>query len=712
MNRWTVAKTGTEIVFSHRKVRLLWQESAQGLAFSGICRVERSSRGGKTGRGFTFGPGSPLWKVELRDRAGYPIFLTGQAAKGFSYKAGTSLALRWRGLAEGKVDVVITVDADDEPVTRWRLEVVNRSPDHTVWAVTFPSFTDVRGPSGSHRDDYLITTDGFGSMIPDPIRQPRLTAWTNRGYPNGVQSLSLVALVNAGLGLYLGTHDPAAGLQRFNHLPDRQHDRLPMEVLVEPIDAGRRQRRVKLNYDTVLALFEGDWWEVAQLHRPWAIRQKWARRTIARRDDIPEWARQIALWVRVDIGNLPEVSPREMLRRADIAVAFRKALGRDIAAHLYQWHDHPFDIDYPSYRPRKGIAAFVRRMQSNGVHVMPYINGRLFDPDNRHWERQKAYRYATKGANPKLGSHAARLFTEVYGSMTPMAVMCAGTRYWQDKIAGTVERLVRDLDVDGVYIDQVAAAWSEVCSDPSHGHPLRGGGWWIEGYQRMLDRTRQRLAALGKKVLLTTECNADPYMGMFGGMLMVHGVRNHVVPMFPAIYGGRAPLFARSAHLDQPSAFRIMAGQNVLWGCQPGWFGLPEMEKLVTPAYRKDLEFLKALCDLYDRLRPYTQAGTMLRPPAIEGAKVVPVVWKFCGEWPEKVSTVWAARWALPKGSALAVVNAHPRDQQVTLALPAEERAVAAQKACWSGGVPGRVSFRGGRVRLDMPGLSAAMLWF
>ena len=103
MNRWTVAKTGTEIVFSHRKVRLLWQESAQGLGFSGICRVERSSRGGKTGKGFTFGSGSPLWKVELRDRTVISapniesrIGEEGQITGSFTMQEAEDLALKLR----------------------------------------------------------------------------------------------------------------------------------------------------------------------------------------------------------------------------------------------------------------------------------------------------------------------------------------------------------------------------------------------------------------------------------------------------------------------------------------------------------------------------------------------------------------------------------------------------------------------------------------
>ncbi len=705
MARWTTRKTRDGFVLACGKTEMVWNRSGESLTFAGLrCK----------GKGFTFGDGSALWTMELRDRSGYCTQLSSSAGKYFSCTVGKTLTLRWKGLADGAVDVKVAVTADsDAPIARCRMEVANRGGKYTVWAIRMPSLTDVIGPTGSHRNDVLITSDGFGSSIPDPIRQPRLTCWTNRGYPNGLQSLPFVALANGGHGLYLGVHNPEAGLCRFQHLPDRDEDRLPVAILIEPENAGRAQERISLDYDVVLGLFEGDWFDAAMIYRPWAIRQKWAARKVEDRRDIPDWSRHMPLWVRLWLPERPKLERSEMDRSVDVTLRFRQALGRECAAQVYNWHAHPFDILYPSYRPRPGLKQFVRKLQEGGVRVMPYINARLFDMDCADWDKDGARRYAAKDAAPKLGGRAERVFTEIYGSNTQMAVMCPATKYWQDKMAGIMCRLVRDLGVDAVYVDQVSAAWSEACSDPAHGHPLRGGGWWVDGYARMMEETWRLLRKTGcdRDVLLTSEYNADAYMNMFGNFLMLHTVRNYVVPMFTAIYGGYAPMFVREADPKERLAFRLIMAQSILWGCQNGWVSMEHMELLMRPEYREELEFLKGLGELYDRMLPFFDGGEMLRPPSIAGkVKQADVVWRFRFNWPETVSTVWAARWRRGPKQALAVVNTHDRAQTVRVPLAAEGRSDGVPHAWWATNGPGKLRVSRGIGELELPARGIVLL--
>ncbi|MCY2925123.1 MAG: DUF6259 domain-containing protein [Planctomycetota bacterium] len=702
MNQWKHRKTREGFAFTTGKTELAWTCKGDSLALAGL------KSGGK---GFRFGEGSALWRLELRDREGYCTQLSSAQAEGLSYQAGKTLQLTWSKLAGGAVDVKVVITADaDKPILRCRLEIANRGGVYTVWSVHMPALTDAVGPTGSHRDDTLITTDGFGSAIPDPIRQPRLTAWTNRGYPNALQTLPLVALTNGGTGLYLGVHDAGGGLVRFQHPPDKDADRLPMAILLEPADAGRAQKAVTFDYDVVIGLFQGDWYDVAMIYRPWALKQKRAARMVKDRTDIPAWSRNLPVWAHVSFPQTPTVSRETMDALADRVLRFRNALGRECGAHVYNWHSHPFDINYPDYTPRPGAKQFVRKLQAGGVRVMPYINGRLFDLDCSLWEADNARRFATKEAAPKVGGCAEKLFTETYGSNTQMAVMCASTKYWQDKVAGIVCRLVKDLGVDGVYVDQIAAAWSEVCSDRSHGHPLRGGSWWIDGYDKMIDETWRQLRKIGrdKDVLLTTECNADAYLHMLGNFLMLHSVRNYVVPMFTAIYAGYAPMFAREADVRDRPTFRIMMAQNILWGCQNGWIGAEQMDLLMSHEYRTELAFLKNLNDLYDRLLPYFDGGTMLRPPVAGGkVKHIDVVWKFCTNWPERVPTVWTAHWQRGKQNALAVVNVLDRPQSVSIALPA---GAGKPETWWADGGEGQAQALAGRCQLELPARAMALV--
>jgi hypothetical protein len=61
--------------------------------------------------------------------------------------------------------------------------------------------------------------------------------------------------------------------------------------------------------------------------------------------------------------------------------------------------------------------------------------------------------------------------------------------------------------VDGVYIDQIAAAISVPCSDPSHAHSTTGGDYWYHGYETLLDHCHHYAHDQGKNNVLVTGKN-------------------------------------------------------------------------------------------------------------------------------------------------------------------------------------------------------------
>jgi len=202
-----------------------------------------------------------------------------------------------------------------------------------------------------------------------------------------------------------------------------------------------------------------------------------------------------------------------------------------------------FDTHYPEYfPPREGFETSLAALQKLGVRVAPYINGRIFDQATQTWTRDQASRFAAKNLpNPTLNNQTLALYNESYGSQALFAVMCPHTDYWQATIADVVGTLVQIYGTDGVYIDQIAAAVPKPCWDPSHNHSLGGGHYWVDGYRSMLQNVR---AQAGDKALILTEANAEPYMqgvNMFLTLTAFAGDfagGTHIVPAFPAIYGG------------------------------------------------------------------------------------------------------------------------------------------------------------------------------
>ena len=94
--------------------------------------------------------------------------------------------------------------------------------------------------------------------------------------------------------------------------------------------------------------------------------------------------------------------------------------------------------------------------------------------------------------------------------------MCPYTRYWQDTYRNVTDTLANTYGVHGIYIDQIGAAAAQPCYDPSHGHTLGDGTAWVEGYHAFLNGVTE---AVGPKVAIVTESNAEPYQGDLHGYL-------------------------------------------------------------------------------------------------------------------------------------------------------------------------------------------------
>jgi len=227
--------------------------------------------------------------------------------------------------------------------------------------------------------------------------------------------------------------------------------------------------------------------------------------------------------------------------------------------------------------------------------------------------------------------------------------MCPFTEYWQDKVAGIVERLVGEYEVDGVYIDQIAAAGAKLCFDPDHGHPLGGGDYWLSGYEEMLQKTRKRSRKKKPEAILTSECNAECFMTYLDAFLTWHTFQGELVPMFPAVYGGWMVTFGRSfskADLENPLSFAAKVGQMFVFGAQLGWFGLYE---IMEDQYKADAEYLRKLAKHRLLGLKFLLHGRLMRPVKPDVSfPTVSLNWSFIRRsvkvtLPVVMSSVWKA---------------------------------------------------------------------
>ena len=607
---------------------------------------------------------APLFEIALRG-AGSKERLTLRADAGWrqvrATPAGTAnhVEIVWQSpsnprLGELRVVAVASPDASAGAI-RWTLRAECLDKHWCIRRVVFPQIAlDMSGKNAT-----LLFPRGPGGLKRGPWSTENIYSGT---YPSGWTTMQFMAAYDQeqGTGLYFGLHDPFGGTKELRAVgrAEDQSIRLCFDLPAENLDTGGN------GFDSpgqaVWQVLRGDWFDAAMIYRGWVrAKARWfPKLTADGRADTPRWMRELPMWI------LAHGAPATVVPAVD---AFVKAVGTPSGVHWYKWHQIPFDNDYPHYFPAvAGFAEAVHRLQTGKVHVMPYINGRLWDTRDKGLEDFEFTRLALPAATKH---EAGKPFIERYGSKerdgsrVRLAVMCPSTELWQKTIRQIVLRLMNQGGVHGVYIDQVAAAAPVLCADHSHPHPAGGGHWWTESYWKLLDAIRQAMPA---DRMLTTECNAEPYLRCFDGYLTWHWCYDGQVPAFPAVYSGAIQMFGRAYRggNSKELALRMKVGQQLVFGEQIGWFSPEAVQEA------KGLAFVRQAVGLRWTLRRYFYAGEMARPPKLAGAMpTVRADWQW--DHPGWVTTdaVLTGAYALPGEHRCVLLFANVSDQPVTAHL-------------------------------------------
>lgn len=617
------------------ELRMTWERTADGLRLRSLF---------DTGR-----------KRELLAAKPRPLFVLSLGVSPLAADAGWdrtalrpvegALELRWE---RPGLKVLAKATADD--AFRWTLRIEN--DHHLLQRAVFPQLA-LAPPGG---DAAVFLPRGPGEV--------RRGLWGRsfryKGlYPEG-WSVPMQFLSSLGeSGLYVAMHDPA-GTTKEIRVESRPEDEAVVFSFDHPAPDGGVAGNDLTVGEAVWKLLRGDWFDAAAIYRDWARREA---RWLQYRRRTPAWMNDLCVWVQG--GNSPHV------------IEFAREMGLPVGFHWYNWHQIPFDNDYPHYFPPKGgMTAAVRELQKAGVRVMPYINGRLWDTRDRGTEDFEFTRIALPAAAKDPNG---KPYLETYGSKEAdrspvrLAVMCPKTKLWQETVGEIVRRLFEETGVDGVYIDQVGAAAPKLCFDRSHGHPLGGGHWWVEGYGEMLEAIRRRMPE-GR--ILTTECNAETFADRFDGFLTWHWQQEDMVPAFPAIYGGRIAMFGRAygGGATRDLALRMKASQQLVWGEQLGWLDAGVVRE------KDNFDFLRRAVHLRHRFRRYFAEGEMVRPPRLAVPRVR-ADWQWQGVRWVQADAVQAGAWTLPRERKLILLFASAADEEIKTEVRFEGRSAGIEGA-------------------------------
>ncbi len=636
---------GTEmILFTSGKLNLGFEITDKKLAFAEFSDA--------SGANWLTGEVEPaqLWKIEFRGPDGASKEITSSDVDVTSASFGQDdVRFTWKApLGEESATVTMTIRAEfGDPLSRWSLQV--KLPGG--WKVTradFPIIPNVKlcrglkyaAPAGWGLEYDVKSGAGYQGI-----------------YPSCTAAMQFMAFYTGGKGIYIGAHDAQANHKVLNM--HAQAGGAEAHFTNWPEIPEKSGGTYKLPYEAVVGVFTGDYYDAAQIYREFTFKCPWGKAGPVSKRKIPQWVKDTDLWLRPHYGpeqNVPVI--KEALKYFDVRTSL----------HWYQWHKIPYDTLYPEYfPPLDGFADAVKELQDMGTHVMPYINGRLCDPNSKTWNEEQGSRSAARQENGEP-------YTEVYGSKVPLNVMCPYTAQWQEKITGLVDRLTREIGVHGVYIDQIGAAYAVRCFNPDHGHPIGGGHFWVDGYRKLLNDVRSKLP---KDRMITTEENAECWIDQFDALLLVNTSPSvNIIPLFPSVYSGRAITFGflyfPKDDLEKSLPFRMKMAKCFLYGAQMGWI---EPEKMMDPANAKEAEFLRNLarCRRFGhKFLEYGKFEGLLDVPGDNPHMTGEASGSFSGSYHIDMPSVTASSWLAEDGAlgvALANMSDEPHDVEVRLPL-------------------------------------------
>ena len=498
-------------------------------------------------------------------------------------------------------------------------------------------------------------------------------------YPSHSACMQYFSIYNGKGGLYIGLEDPTAATKKFG--VRAKENEAQFHLLFYAPGGGNPGNSFKIPGVCRLEAFEGDWYEASLLYARF-VKEKcdWLPKLgESGREDIPERFKNIPFWVSDYMPNSPyqrENKPANLSAGSDIyardywikaVLELKEKLNVDLAYHVYNWHNIPFNIEYPHFLPAKDeFIAGAEMLRQEGIAILPYINAVSWEMDDA--EANHEMNFENTGIQGAPINEAGEVIflnypqTTISGKTSRLVPICPDFTLWHDYMQKLSRDMNSTLPIDGIYFDEIAAHESHLCCNKNHSHAPYGGSYWVEGYRSMMAKINGEKSA---DKYYFTECNAEPYVNSFDGFLTWMWIHGNQVPAFSAVYAGYIQLIGRctiGTKKEDFEFFKHSVASCLHYGQIMGWC------KADILYSQKHMEFLPPYVKLREKYCAFFQNAEMKKPPVVK-----------C-DLPDKVTSpgLWFRDDVImPQVSASHWQNRHTKEQVLFLTNIAEVEAKA-----------------------------------
>ncbi len=522
---------------------------------------------------------------------------------------------------ETEENIVISLKGSiDNKGISWETEIINKSDLLTVTNVSYPVL--------KVKNDIInvFVPQQSGRVFNDFAKE---TINKSYDYPaHGAAIMQYFAFYNNGGGVYMGIHDPRASIKCFKMNVEKGNIELIPQFIA--IGASLKNNSFKLGGTARWEFIQKDWYDATEIYAEFVHENaKWIpQKGDNGRVDTPDRFKDVPLWIMDYIPNSEkQLEARPMTLGTvsamygkdywfDAPVELKKKLGVPIAYHVYNWHDIPFNINYPHFTPaRDEFKRGLKHLKDADIYVLPYINAVSWETKDADENFEINFdNTGIKGASIEpSGKYSVYDYPQVKasGEKTLLAPICPGFTPWHDIIGDIAKEMEDTLDIDGIYFDEVSAHYAHPCRSIEHGHLPCGGSHWSDNYNIMMSKIRKNKP---KDNYYFSESNCEGFMTGFDGMLTWLWQAGDLVPAFPRVYSGCVQMIGRftdGLNRENDDFFRFHIAQELIFGQQLGWIH-PNV------VYNNErLEFLKKAVDIRYKYSNLFNSGKLLRPPVI-----------------------------------------------------------------------------------------------
>lgn len=462
----------------------------------------------------------------------------------------------------------ITIHHDD-PYIEMRLSIENNE-DYIIENIFFPLIWGLGSIGEESYDDTVFYPGGDGILLHDPLSYLDDLIITGGFYPGDLSLQLLCHYDKDEAGLYFACYDINGSPKKINYGPMEWDGIDHLATSFEFYIPSEPSNDFIMDYNAVIGVFHGDWYEAAALYKQWAITTPFVEGgKIGEGKDTPDWFYDTSIIQLVNRDN-PAIEVFSLSDIASITNEYATSTGLDTSVLIIGWEQHGAWVGPYYYPPVEGESSFrqaINNLKQAGNHGFTYVSGTIWRITRGDIEYAEYELFNSTGlpwvALQKDQTPHFDIFYESLGWHS--ARMCPMTDFWQDMVVENALESVR-LGCDIVQIDEFPIGAIYPCYNISHDHPIGYSAQIAYTYRYMLEQIRTQGRQINPLLIMSVEEPCEFYLSSLDtyvsrdcapeGLLYMYLVDAYgddieFIPFFSFIYHEYISSFGEGIGLDE-----------------------------------------------------------------------------------------------------------------------------------------------------------------